>query len=166
MKDRLIHARKARHDTDRWLAKQAGMSFPLLALLFVGASTLAAEPLPDAKEILATVRMQQSQQQIDLQGQLRQESTVVPFRLTQNGALVKYSFANPPEALQLRLGENDSKLEQLSGAGRRKNHACAIGSQSSRDADHIRRSGAEISLLARCPRRRGRIRTLAALLED
>jgi len=113
----LIHARKARHDTDRWPAKQAAMSLVLLALLFVGASTITAEPLPDAKEILATVRMQQTQQQIDLQGQLRQESTVIPFRLTQNGALVKYSFANPPEALQLRLGENDSKLEQLSGAG-------------------------------------------------
>jgi negative regulator of sigma E activity len=42
---------------------------------------------------------------------------VVPFRLTQTGALIKYSFANPPEALQLRLGETDSKLEQLSGAG-------------------------------------------------
>ena len=68
---------------------------------FCRRTTLAAEPLPHAKEILATVRMQQTQQQIDLQGQLRQESTVVPFRLTQNGALIKYSFANPPEALQL-----------------------------------------------------------------
>ncbi len=93
-----------------------------MGLLFVPlqvfiASTFGTEPIPSAKEILATVRMQQSQQQIDLQGQLRQESTVVPFRLTQNGALIKYSFANPPEALQLRLGENDSRLEQLSGAG-------------------------------------------------
>ena len=117
MKDRLIHARKARHDTDRWLAKQAGMSFTLFALLLFVTAGASAEPQPNAKEILATVRMQQTQQQIDLQGQLRQESTVVPFRLTQNGALIKYSFANPPEALQLRLGENDSKLEQLSGAG-------------------------------------------------
>ena len=142
------------------------MSLALLALLFVGASTITAEPQPDAKEILATVRMQQSQQQIDLQGQLRQESTVIPFRLTQNGALIKYSFANPPEALQLRLGENDSKLEQLSGAGVEKITPAQSRSQSSRDADHIRRSGAEISLLARCPRDRGGIRALAALLED
>jgi hypothetical protein len=93
------------------------MSLALLAPLLVFAAGANGEPQPSAREILATVRMQQSQQQIDLQGQLRQESTVVPFRLTQNGALIKYSFANPPEALQLRLGENDSKLEQLSGAG-------------------------------------------------
>ena len=78
---------------------------------------MAAEPAPSAREILATVRMQQTQQHLDLQGQLRQEATIVPFRLTQTGPLIKYSFANPPEALQLRLGENDSRLEQLSQGG-------------------------------------------------
>ena len=77
----------------------------------------AADETPSAKEILATARMQQSQQDIDLQGQLRQEATVVPFRLTQTGPLIKYSFANPPGALQLRLGENDSRLEELSQNG-------------------------------------------------
>jgi hypothetical protein len=81
---------------------------------------MAAEPAPSAREILATVRMQQTQQQLDLQGQLRQEGTIVPFRLTQTGPLIKYSFANPPEALQLRLGENDSRLEQLSQGGAEK----------------------------------------------
>lgn len=45
---------------------------------------------------------------------------VVPFRLTQTGSIIKYSFANPPEALQLRLGENDSRLEQLSQSGTEK----------------------------------------------
>ena len=77
----------------------------------------AADETPSAKEILATARMQQSQQDIDLQGQIRQEATVVPFRLTQTGPLIKYSFANPPGALQLRLGENDSRLEELSQNG-------------------------------------------------
>ena len=77
----------------------------------------AADETPSAKEILATARMQQSQQEIDLQGQIRQEATVVPFRLTQTGPLIKYSFANPPGALQLRLGENDSRLEELSQNG-------------------------------------------------
>ena len=86
----------------------------LLLLLLV---TAAAEPPPSAKEILDTVRMQQAQQAVDLQGQLRQDATVVPFRLTQTGPLIKYSFANPPGALQLRLGENDSRLEELSQSG-------------------------------------------------
>jgi hypothetical protein len=88
---------------------------PTLAFLLPA----SAEP-PSAKEILATVRMQQAQQQIDLQGQLRQDATVVPFRLTQTGLVIKYSFANPPEALQLRLGENDSRLEQLNQSGTQK----------------------------------------------
>lgn len=88
------------------------------SLLFLrGASGVAAESTPTAKEILDAVRMQQARQQIDLQGQLRQEATVVPFRLTQTGPLIKYSFANPPGALQLRLGENDSRLEELSQSG-------------------------------------------------
>ena len=91
-------------------------ALPLPLILTLSLAALA-DPPPTAKEILAAVRMQQTQQQIDLQGQLRQEATVVPFRLTQTGALVKYSFANPPEALQLRLGENDSRLEQLNQSG-------------------------------------------------
>ncbi len=61
--------------------------------------------------------MQHSQQQIDLQGQLRENETVVPFRLTQTGPLIRYSFANPAGALQLRLGESDSRLEELSHDG-------------------------------------------------
>ena len=120
MKQALIHAEGARHDTDQRRAKQGAKIAAILALTFIYSGQIVAEPLPTAKEILATVRMQQTQQQMDLQGQLRQEATVIPFRLTQNGALIKYSFANPPEALQLRLGENDSRLEQLSGAGSEK----------------------------------------------
>jgi hypothetical protein len=117
MKDCLIHRAKVRHDTNRPATKQAVMRLLHCTFAFLLAAKITAEPTPDAKDILATVRMQQTQQQIDLQGQLRQDATVVPFRLTQNGALIKYSFANPPEALQLRLGETDSKLEQLSGSG-------------------------------------------------
>jgi hypothetical protein len=91
----------------------------LLAALALSlfSTAAAADSTPSAKEILATARMQQAGQEIDLQGQLREEATVVPFRLTQTGPLIKYSFANPPGALQLRLGENDSRLEELSQSG-------------------------------------------------
>ena len=77
----------------------------------------ANEPVPTAKEILASVRMQQAQQELDLQGQLRQDDIVVPFRLTQSGPTIRYSFANPDETLQLRLGETDSKLEEITRSG-------------------------------------------------
>src|SRR5216110_3588859 len=79
-----------------------------------------AQPPPSAKEILDSVRMIESRQQIDLQGQLRQEDVVIPFRLVQNGPLIRYTFTNPDETLELRLGENSSRLELVSDAGTEK----------------------------------------------
>ena len=77
----------------------------------------APAPAPSAKQILASVRMQQTRQEIDLQGQLREGPRVVPFRLTQSGAVIRYTFANPEEALQLRLGAGDSRLEEITRSG-------------------------------------------------
>ncbi len=77
----------------------------------LAAFSIAADAPPSAKEILNSVRMVESKQQLDLQGQLRQNDVVVPFRLVQNGPLIRYSFTNPEEVLQLRLGENSSRLD-------------------------------------------------------
>jgi len=66
---------------------------------------------PSAKEILDQVRLQQSGQQLDLQGQLRSDATVIPFRITQTGPVIRYTFANPSEVVQLRLGDNGSRLD-------------------------------------------------------
>ncbi|HVF71203.1 MAG TPA: outer membrane lipoprotein-sorting protein [Chthoniobacterales bacterium] len=85
-------------------------------LVFTAASTMAAT-YPPAKDILESVRMQQAQQQLDLQGQLREGSTIVPFRLVQTGPTIRYSFSNPDMALQLRLGDNDSRLEEVTREG-------------------------------------------------
>jgi hypothetical protein len=82
--------------------------------------SIAAEPPPSAKEILTSVRLQQAQQQVDLQGQLRENEKVIPFRLTQTGPVIRYTFSNPDEALQLRLGENDSRLEEVTRGGAEK----------------------------------------------
>src|SRR5207302_2921095 len=87
----------------------------IAAFLLIFSLSLFAEPPPSAKDILASVRMIESQQQIDLQGQLRQNDVVIPFRLVQNGPLIRYSFINPDEVLQLRLGENSSRLDLVSG---------------------------------------------------
>jgi hypothetical protein len=76
-----------------------------------------AEPAPSANEILESVRMRQAQQQIDLQGQLRENEIVVPFQLIQNGPTVRYIFSNPDETLQLRLGDKESSLEEISEGG-------------------------------------------------
>jgi outer membrane lipoprotein-sorting protein len=87
-------------------------------LLFVASVCCAgAEPAPSAQEILEGVRMKQSQQQIDLQGQLRQDQITVPFQLIQSGPVVRYIFSNPDEALQLQLGEKESRLDEISRDG-------------------------------------------------
>ncbi len=92
--------------------RQSAVAISLSLLL-----SLHGEPPPSAKDILASVRMIESQQHIDLQGQLRQNDIVVPFGLIQNGPLIRYSFTNPDEVLQLRLGENSSRLDVVSDAG-------------------------------------------------
>ncbi|HZS17902.1 MAG TPA: outer membrane lipoprotein-sorting protein [Candidatus Udaeobacter sp.] len=90
--------------------------FALISFLALSLQ-VQGEPVPSAKEILASVRMMESQQQIDLQGQLRQDDKVVPFHLVQNGPLIRYTFANPDEVLQLRLGDKSSRLDLVTGEG-------------------------------------------------
>ncbi|PZR72400.1 MAG: hypothetical protein DLM73_13435 [Chthoniobacterales bacterium] len=93
---------------------------PTLPLAFVlNAGLLGAAPFPEAKDVLASVRLQQAAHEIDLQGQLRESESgrVVPFRLTQTGPVIRYTFSKPDEALQLRLGDNDSRLEEVTSEG-------------------------------------------------
>src|SRR4029077_13705530 len=94
--------------------------WPFVISVAFAASSIFAEPPPSAKDILDSVRMVESRQQIDLQGQLRQDDIVIPFRLMQNGPLIRYTFTNPDETLELRLGENSSRLELVSDAGTEK----------------------------------------------
>jgi len=87
----------------------------LLSLLLVASSAIAAPP--PAREILESVRLRQAEQEFELHGELRENGKVVPFRLTQTGPVVRYSFSNPDEALQLRMGDNDSRLEEVTKEG-------------------------------------------------
>ena len=87
------------------------------SVFFVTSVAAFSAAPPSAKEILESVRLQQAQQQTELNGQLRQDEKVIPFRLTQSGPVIRYSFSNPDEALQLRLGDNDSRLEEVTRAG-------------------------------------------------
>ena len=86
----------------------------LLVALGLAGFTAAAAP-PTAQEILQSVRMLETRQQLDLDGQLRENDKVVPFHITQNGPVIRYSFSDPDEVLQLRLEENGSKLDLLNG---------------------------------------------------
>src|SRR5213083_2886686 len=92
----------------------------ILAIYFGLTLSIFGQPAPSAKDILDSVRMIETQQQIDLQGQLRENDIVVPFHLTQNGPLIRYSFTNPDEVLQLRLGEKSSRLDLVTDSGTEK----------------------------------------------
>ena len=92
----------------------------IILLYFVSALSIYSAPVPSANEILASVRMIEARQQIDLQGQLRENDLVIPFRLIQNGPLIRYSFTNPDEVLQLRLGQNSSRLDLVTDTGTEK----------------------------------------------
>ena len=128
MKKRLIHyarvaAKSGGHDTKRPMLKQViNRAAPaalvlLLVIVVVLGTSASSHAAPSAKDILSNVRMAQGQQQIEVQGQLRENATVVPFRLTQSGPVIRYSFSNPDGALQLRLGEADSRLEEITREG-------------------------------------------------
>src|SRR6267154_363623 len=92
----------------------------IILLYFVSALSISGAPVPSANEILASVRMLEARQQIDLQGQLRENDIVIPFRLIQNGPLIRYSFINPDEVLQLHLGQNSSRLDLITDTGTQK----------------------------------------------
>jgi hypothetical protein len=89
----------------------------LLISAFAGASLAIAAPFPEAKDVLASVRLRQVEQELELQGELREGPTPVPFRLVQTGSVVRYTFSNPDETLQLHLGETDSRLEVVTREG-------------------------------------------------
>ena len=91
-----------------------------IGILAVVVAHLSAAAPPSAKEILDSVRMLESRQQIDLDGQLRDNEKVIPFHLTQTGPLIRYSFSDPEEVLQLRLGENGSRLDLVTDTGAEK----------------------------------------------
>jgi hypothetical protein len=102
---------------------KVGHSFAIrssFVIFLASALSIQGAPPPPAKEILDSVRMLESRQQIDLEGQLRQNEIVIPFRLTQSGPLIRYSFADPEEVLELRLGENSSRLDLVTDAGTEK----------------------------------------------
>ncbi len=64
--------------------------------------------------------MLETRQQIDLDGQLRQDDTVVPFHINQNGPVIRYSFTDPDEVVELRLSENSSRLDLATDSGTEK----------------------------------------------
>lgn len=75
----------------------------------------AAEAPPSASAILASVREAQTAQQQTIRGRLRTGGKSMPFRLAADRGTLRWEFTDPPQTIQLRLQENDSRLEEITG---------------------------------------------------
>jgi hypothetical protein len=89
---------------------------PFAAVLLADRPALALDA-PDSKAILKSVRIAQAAQNRTVTGRLRTGGTAIPFTLQMEGNTIRWQFADPPQALILRLGENDSRLEEV-GTGK------------------------------------------------
>jgi Outer membrane lipoprotein-sorting protein len=89
----------------------------ICAALVCWSGFASAEPVPDAREILRTVRLAQASQHQVLRGRLRTGGKVSPFRLVIDGPIIRYEFSDPAQIIQLRLLERDSRLEEVTPGG-------------------------------------------------
>ena len=88
--------------------------------LFALANPSIVQAEPTATEILQGVRLNQSSQHRVLQGQLRTENVRIPFRLILNGPEIRYEFSNPKQIIVLRMGEQGSRLDEITNEGSEK----------------------------------------------
>jgi len=85
-------------------------SIALLAFSFSTGLAFAGDP--SAGEILAAARLNPLGDGITLDAQLRAGSVKVPFVIEVGDGAVCYGFADPRHDILLRLGENESTLEE------------------------------------------------------
>lgn len=92
--------------------------------LLLAAALLLVAPLraeePDAKALLQSVRVAQGSQNQNLSGRLRTGPKSIPFKLTVASGVVRWDFAEPPQILQLRMGDQGATLEEVGKGGAQK----------------------------------------------
>ncbi|MEI8294180.1 MAG: outer membrane lipoprotein-sorting protein [bacterium] len=82
--------------------------------IFLFSKAVIAEEIPPA-EILTAARMNPMGAGIVLDAQLRAGSVKVPFTIEVGEGAVRYGFTEPRQDILLRLGENESTLEERRG---------------------------------------------------
>jgi hypothetical protein len=100
-----------------------GMIHPAACAAFVLLASLSVldAQLPEAREVLKTVRIAQTAQDRTVTGQLRHGAKKTPFRLSMKDGQVKWEFSDPPPlTLLLRMGEKASTLEEITPEGKAK----------------------------------------------
>ena len=91
-----------------------GLFLAGLLCLFAG-MPVWAEDEPDPQFILKQVRLAQSNQSSNLTGAIRTGGKSVPFRLITSSGTIRYEFSDPAQVIQLRLGEKEPRLEEITG---------------------------------------------------
>ena len=86
----------------------------LFALLSLCSSVRGAEP--SAEEIIYAARLNPMGSEITLNAQLRAGSVKVPFVIAVKNGSVRYEFSEPDQFITLRLGDEDSTLDENRGA--------------------------------------------------
>ena len=85
----------------------------LLVLLSVCSSVRGAEP--SAEEIIYAARLNPMGSEITLNAQLRAGSVKVPFVIAVKNGSVRYEFSEPDQFITLRLGDEESTLDEKRG---------------------------------------------------
>jgi hypothetical protein len=112
----------------RWrsVGEVMALDFHVKTRLLIAAGMLClsgfagGEEPPDARAILKSVRAAQTAQQQSLTGRVRSGAKSVPFTLAMSGNTVRWDFSDPPQTLQLRLGEKDAQFEEIGKGGAQK----------------------------------------------
>jgi len=82
--------------------------------LFVAVPSWAEEDA-DPQFILKQVRLAQSKQNSTLTGAIRTGGKSLPFRLVSGSGTIRYEFTDPAQVIQLRMGEKEPRLEEITG---------------------------------------------------
>ncbi len=101
------------------LEKSSRVPRALIFLVFCAflPARIALADADDPMEILRKARLNEAAQSLVLDGQVRHAETKIPFRLTLDQGEIKYEFFNPDQTLVLQLGDNASRLVEVTKNG-------------------------------------------------
>jgi hypothetical protein len=96
------------------LRRFSRLCFVFLSCLVVVAPARSEEDV-DPHAILKAVRLAQSAQSSSLSGAIRTGGKSLPFQLVSSRGTIRYEFKDPAQVIQLRLGDKEARLEEISG---------------------------------------------------
>jgi hypothetical protein len=86
----------------------------LVWMVVLGSFANAQEEQPDPRELLKSARVAQANMDWKFTGHLREgaSSKKIPFVLTISNGLIRYEFQDNKDAISLRMGDRDTRLEE------------------------------------------------------